>query len=112
MNFPERAFVLAHILLHEFHQRFCLLRAEVDALKIVNLHLIRRGLGDAAEHEEEVPQVQPDLHAIGIILTIFGGADQMNLWGGLLSHKNRVSPGGSGGLLWKRTPFSNIYVFA
>jgi len=86
-DFSERRFVLIYILLQNIEQSLCLLRAEVDALKIVNRDVVRCRLIDAAEHEEEVPKIDSDLYAVGIILAVFGGVDQLNLGCCRLSHR-------------------------
>ena len=86
LDLPESGFVLGHVLLQDVEQRLGLLGAEVDALEIVDGHHVRGSLVDPAEHEEEIPQIHADLNAIGIVLPVLGGVDQLNLGRGLLRH--------------------------
>jgi hypothetical protein len=71
-NLAERGFVLAHILLQHIQQGFGLLRADVDPLEIMDLHVFRRGLVDIAKHQKKVPKVDPDLHAVGVAFAVVG----------------------------------------
>ena len=59
-------FVLFEVLAEHVPQGFGLLRAEVDALLIVNGHLFRRLLLRRTEGEEKVPYADANLHAIGV----------------------------------------------
>ena len=71
-NLAESGFVLAYILLQHVQQRLGLLRADVDPLEVLDLHVFLRGLADMAEHQKEVPEIHPDLHAVGIAFAVVG----------------------------------------
>ena len=66
----EGFLVLVQVVLENLEQRFGLLRTEIDALEIIELHLIRCLLTHRAKHEEEVPHAHPDLDAVGIVVAI------------------------------------------
>ena len=79
LNLPKGRFVLGHVLLEDVEQGLGLLGAEVDALKIVDGHIVGGSLVDPAEHEKEIPQIHADLNAVGIVLPVLGSIDQLNL---------------------------------
>lgn len=62
----ESVFILTHILLQDREKSLGLLGADVNALKIRNLDLSFALLLQRAEYQEEVPDVDPDLHTISI----------------------------------------------
>src|ERR1700682_4114136 len=72
VDFAEGGFVLRDVLRQDVVQRLGLLRAEIDALKVVYEDVVGRGLVDHAEAEQEVPQVHPHLHAVGVALPVIG----------------------------------------
>ncbi len=72
LDLSEGGLVAGDVLVQERGQRFGLLRAQIDALKVVELDLALGGLLHSAEDEEEIPHIDPDLHAIGIIFAILG----------------------------------------
>jgi len=59
LDFTERAFILGDVLLQDIEHRLGLLRADVDALKIVYGHVVRRRLADAAEQQKKSPTGSP-----------------------------------------------------
>ena len=70
LYFAKRAFVTGYILLQDRHQRFSLLRAEVDALKISHFHL---GLGlllEGPEYQEKIPYIHSHLHTVSVTLAV------------------------------------------
>src|SRR5271165_4871586 len=69
-NLAEGCFVLRDILMQDVEQRFGLLRAQVHALEVLNVYGVGSGLADGAEHEEEIPKVDSDLHAVGVTFAI------------------------------------------
>src|SRR6266849_9672102 len=79
LDLAERALVLADILLQHIQQGLGLLRTEIDALEIVNVDVVRRGLVHQPEQQKEVPKVDANLHAVGIAFAILGCIDQVNL---------------------------------
>jgi len=89
MNFAERRFVLADVLLQYVEQGLGLLRAEIDTLEILNIYDIRGILGDQAEHEEEIPEIRPDLDAVGVALAIIGAVNKMDFGSGIGIHNEK-----------------------
>ena len=71
-DFSERAFILADVLLQDVEERLGLLRADVHALEILDVNVVRSGLVDVAEHEEEIPEVNPNLNAVGVAFAVIG----------------------------------------
>ena len=62
--------VLGEIVAEEVQQRFGLLRAEVDALEVLDPHLVRRFLARGSEDQEEVPDAHADMDVVGIAVAI------------------------------------------
>src|SRR5439155_4040526 len=62
LDFPEGAFVLAHILLQNCQQSFGLLRAEIDPLKVLHFHILCVQRLQAAKHQQKVPNAYADLN--------------------------------------------------
>ncbi len=83
-NFPEGRFVLIDILLEHVQQRFGLLGADVDTLKILDVYAIGSGLIDTPEQQQEVPEIHPHLHAIGVIFAVVGSGGELDLGSRLL----------------------------
>jgi hypothetical protein len=50
-----------------------LLRAEIDALEVLDVKLFGSVLGHGAEDEEEVPYAHADLNAVGVVFAIVLG---------------------------------------
>lgn len=99
LDLPKGRFVLVYVLLEDVEQRLGLLGAQVDALKIVDGHVIRGSLVDPAEHEKEIPKIHADLNAIGIVLPVLGSVNQLNLGRGLLRHTSQRITGAGRRLL-------------
>src|SRR5208282_3577303 len=78
-NLAEGCFVLRDILMQDVEQRLGLLRAQIDALKVLNVHGVGSGLADGAEHEKEIPKVDSDLHAVGVTFAIIGAVTELDL---------------------------------
>src|SRR6516164_7065375 len=78
-DLAEGAFVVGNVLLQDGGQRLCLLRAEINALEVSYLHLILRLLLHGPEHQKEVPNVDPHLHAVGVGLTIISSTDDVEV---------------------------------
>ena len=72
LDLAESAFVTAHVLLQKSQQRLSLLRAQINSLEVLDLHLRFGLLLQRTEDQEEVPDIDPHLHAVGIILAIAG----------------------------------------
>src|SRR5579871_3180408 len=62
LDFAERAFILAHILLQDGQQCFGLLRTQIDALKILHFDLLRRHRLQAAKNQQKVPYADANLY--------------------------------------------------
>ena len=66
LDLTKRAFVICDVLVKDCCQCLGLLRAQINSLKIADLYLVLRLLLHRAEDDEKVPDVYPDLHAVGI----------------------------------------------
>ena len=78
-DFAERRFVAGDVLLQQSQKRLGLLRAEIDALKVTNLHLSFALLLHRAEDQEEIPNVDSHLNAVGIRFPIIGGVSKLDI---------------------------------
>src|SRR5205823_14926556 len=58
------------VLFQDGEQRLGLLRAEVDALKICDLHVSWGLLLQRAEDQKKIPHIYPHLHAVGVVFAI------------------------------------------
>src|SRR5258705_12583462 len=79
LNLAKRSLVVGDVLLQKRHQRFRLLWAEVDSLKIAQLYLRLRTLLHGSEDEEKIPDIDTYLDAIGISLTVVGGVRKFDI---------------------------------
>src|SRR5580700_11041633 len=96
-DFAEGILVSRDVLLQHSEQGLGLLRAQIDALKILDLDLGFALLDERAEHQEEVPDIHANLHAVGIVFTIVGSIGQSD--GGLSRIRHRDA---SVAVLWLR----------
>src|ERR1700681_537257 len=78
-DLAERGLVVGHVLLQERHERLGLLRAEINPLKVSQFHLRLRALLHRPENEEEIPDIHPDLHAVGVGLAVIGGLHELHI---------------------------------
>lgn len=78
-DLTECAFVSGDVLLQDGEQSFGLLRAEINPLKILNFDLIFGLLLQRAENEEEIPDVDAHLDAVGVGLAVLGSVDQLDI---------------------------------
>src|SRR6476660_10002093 len=78
-DFAKGAFVSGYILLQDGRQGFRLLRAEIDPLKVIDLHLGFALLLQGTEDQKEIPDIDSHLHAVGIVLSILSGVDQFDV---------------------------------
>src|SRR5215468_8325381 len=90
LYFTKRAFVVGYVLVKDRCQRLGLLRAQINALEIAHLDLILRLLLHGAEDEKKVPDVDPNLYAVGVSLAIFRGTDDTKIWLNGIDHKGTV----------------------
>src|ERR1700736_2195440 len=65
LNLPESAFVTRHVLLQKSEQCLSLLGAHINPLEILDLNVGLSLLLQCAEDQEEVPDIDPHLHAVG-----------------------------------------------
>ena len=73
LDFAEGGFVAVDVLLQQSQQGLGLLRAQINALKVANLHLAFVLLLDGSEDEEEIPDIHSHLHTVGVGLPVIGG---------------------------------------
>src|SRR6266436_10341701 len=78
-DFPEGAFVSGHVVLQNPQQRFGLLWAQIDALEVLNFHLGFTLLQQRSKDQEEIPDIDPNLHAVGVALSIVAGIAQFDV---------------------------------
>src|ERR1700684_837885 len=72
LDLPESALVAPYVLLEKAQQRLSLLRAQINSLEVLDLHLGFCLLLQRAKDQEEVPNIDSHLHAVGIILAVAG----------------------------------------
>src|SRR5271169_7116334 len=77
LDLAEGGLVVRQVLLQDGVQRLGLLRAQIDALKIADFDLGFVLLLQGAEHQEEVPDIDPHLNAVGVVLAVVGGVRQL-----------------------------------
>src|SRR5579872_3974004 len=70
LDFPEGAFIPGDILLQKTQQCLGLLRTQIDALEVFDLDMALGLLLQRAEDQEEVPDVDPHLHTVGIVFAV------------------------------------------
>ena len=83
-DLAKGVFVLDNVLLKNRKQRLRLLRTDVDSLKICDFDLGLALLLQGAEDQEEVPDVDADLNAIGVVLAVGRRIGQFDI--GLRGH--------------------------
>src|SRR6516164_5871493 len=88
LNLAKGSLVIDQILLQDGIQRLGLLRAEVDALEVANLDFRFVLLLQRAKHQKEIPDVDPYLHAVGVVLAVIGGVSQLNRRLRRICHRN------------------------
>ena len=77
-DFPEGVLVACDVLLQHAQQCFGLLWAEVDSLEVLDFDLRLALLQKRSKHEKEVPDIHPDLYAVGVVFTIFSSIHQLD----------------------------------
>ncbi len=70
----EGLLVLGEVVAEDVPEGLGLLGAEVDALEVVDVELLRGLLGHGAEDEEEVPDAHADLDAVGVAVAVVRGS--------------------------------------
>jgi len=73
LDLAECAFVVRHVLVENRGQGLCLLRAQINSLKVAHLDLTLRLLLHSSEDEEKVPDVNTHLHTVSIGFAILRG---------------------------------------
>src|SRR5215475_4081647 len=76
LDFAKGTFVLRNVLLQDHEQRFCLLRAQIDPLKVCYLHLFWRLCAQGTKGEKEVPYAYAYLHTVGVTLAVVVGGGE------------------------------------
>ena len=66
----EGLLVLRQILPEDIPQCLCLLRTQIDAVRVLDGDVLGRFLVDEAEGEEEVPYADTDLHAVRVAFAV------------------------------------------
>src|SRR5579862_5790326 len=77
LDLAKGIFVVHQVLLQDGVQRLGLLRTQVHALKIAHVHASFVLLLQRPEHQKKVPDVDPHLHAIGVVLAVVGSVRQL-----------------------------------
>src|SRR5437667_8602478 len=88
LDLPKRAFIASDILLQNRHERLGLLWAEINSLKIAHLDLRLALLLQCAKHQEKIPHVHANLHAVRIALTVIVCINQLDV--GLSWHGHKA----------------------
>src|SRR5690348_9908020 len=102
LDLAERLFVIREVLLQDVEQRFGLLWAHVDSLKIRDLNLSLGLLLQGSENQEKIPNTGSDLHAVGIAVAVAGGIDDLDIR--LCGHRHDPES-----LLVSLTPWEGIH---
>jgi hypothetical protein len=71
-DLSESLLVLGKVLSKDVEQRLGLLRAQIDALLVLDDHVIRRRRVGKTEKKENVPDADTNLHAVGVGFAIIG----------------------------------------
>ena len=79
LDLAERGLILGDVLLEDIQQRFGLLRAKVDALKIVDVNVVGRGLIDHAKEQQKSQILTADLHTVGVAFPVFRDVAHLDL---------------------------------
>jgi len=79
LDFTKGAFVSGDVMLENAEQSLGLLRAEVDSLEVLNFHLRLTLLEQRPENQEKIPDIYPNLHAIGVVLPVITGVCQLHI---------------------------------
>lgn len=70
LDFTKRSLVARHILLKKSQQCLRLLRTQIDSLEIADLHVRLTLLLQCAKNKKKVPDIDPHLHAVRVVLAI------------------------------------------
>ena len=79
LDLTERRLIIRHVLLQKGGQRLGLLRAKINSLKVSHLRLRLRALLHGSENQEEIPHIDPYLHAVGISLAVVGRLHKLHI---------------------------------
>src|SRR5581483_7001914 len=77
LDFPKGILVLHDVLLQNGKQGLGLLRADIHSLKIRDLDLRLAVLLQGSKHQKKIPDIHPDLNAVGIVFAVGGGVRQL-----------------------------------
>jgi hypothetical protein len=87
----EGLLVLCEVVSDYIPESLGLLWAEVDALEVLDVDLVRGLLGHRAEDEQEVPDAHADLNAVGVAVAVAVGLGELQL--GLLGRRILLTHG-------------------
>jgi hypothetical protein len=76
LYFAKRTLIARDVLLQNRHQRFGLLRAQINALKVPDFHLSFALLLQSSENQKEIPNIHTHLDAVGVALAIVRSVDE------------------------------------
>jgi hypothetical protein len=75
----KRAFISRNVLLQNRHQRFGLLWAQINALKVSDLHLGFTLLLQSAEDQKEIPNIYTYLNTVGVSFAVVRSIHQPDI---------------------------------
>lgn len=87
-DLPKGGFISRHIVLQYTQECLRLLRAKIDSLKVLDLHLGLALLQQSPKNQKEVPNVHPNLHAVRVVLPVLIGIREFDLRLRRISHRN------------------------
>jgi hypothetical protein len=79
LDLAKRILILMNILLQDGDQRFGLLRAEINALKVMDLNFLGALRLQASKDQKKVPNAHAHLHGVGIAVTVLGRVQDTNI---------------------------------
>src|ERR1700752_1405669 len=87
LDFAEGILVPGHILLQHSEQCLGLLRAQINSLEVLDLYLRFSLLQQGSENQEEIPDVDADLHAVGVVFAVCGSVRKLHVRLNRIRHK-------------------------
>src|ERR1700747_1617800 len=78
-NLAKGTLISRNVLLENRHKCLCLLRTQIDSLKITDFHLSLALLLQGAEHQEEIPNIYAHLHAVSIVFAVVRRVEQLDI---------------------------------
>ncbi len=87
LDFAKGILVSGHVLLQNPEQCFGLLRAQINSLEVLDFYLRFRLLQQGSENQEEIPDVDADLHAVGVVFSVCGSIRKLHVRLSRIRHK-------------------------